>query len=458
MVGRTHAVTLTAILATAGCATSPQRAAWVETRPLEVSAGRQVSASDGYYAGAVAAIDRRDYAAALELLQLARAHAPGDVRVFNAFGVIYDKLGRFDLSARYYAQAAALEPSSPIVAANVAYSAVLERRIAQPLEGVRLARVEGDLKPMARPDLTAEAPPLPHRIVETPRPLSVADTTAPARVDGVRRWPTSTALRRMPASDLSEPHSEPTRATLAPTLAAAPSAPGGTVRLLPAIVDAPLRAPAPPQHVLHAIVSAAGPSLASAIPVRIDAAGRPASGSPRAMMQPNFAAPAGPPASTSPPMRIVLTSTPAQAPPQTTGAPARGAPVTRLRAASSPVVKLAATAAPPRRLPLLTGSTLLVINASGRRAGGDPVATRLAHLGWSLPRSTQTAPVQRQTSIVYPARNATVARALARTLPYKVRLVTCVGRCDRMRLVVGTDALAWRKGARAGSMVKVKIA
>lgn len=430
MAARAHAVTLTAILATAGCATSPQRAAWVETRPLEVSAGRQVSASDGYYSGAVAAIDRRDYAAALELLQLARARAPGDVRVFNAFGVIYDKLGRFDLSARYYAQAAALEPASPIVAANVAYSAVLERRIAQPVEGVQLARVAGDLKPMARLDVAPEAPP-PHRIMEAPRPLSVAAITMPARVDGVRLRPTPAAVRRMPAPDLPEPSAVAVRVALAPT---------------------------PPQHLLHAIVSPAAPSLMSAGAVRIDVAGRPASGSPRTMMQPNFAAPGNPPSPASSPVRIAVTSTPAQALPQTMARPtAPAAPVAKVGAVSPPVMKLAATAA-PRRLPLLTGNTLLVINASGRRAGGDPVATRLAHLGWSLPRSTQTGPLQRQTSIVYPARNVAVARALARTLPYKVRLVSCAGRCDRMRLVVGADALAWRKGVRAGSMVKVKIA
>ena len=28
-----------------------------------------------------------------------------DIRVLNAFGVVYDKLGRFDLSARYYDEA-----------------------------------------------------------------------------------------------------------------------------------------------------------------------------------------------------------------------------------------------------------------------------------------------------------------------------------------------------------------
>jgi len=48
------------------------------------------------------------------------------VRVVNALGVVYDKLGRFDLSARYYAQAEAMDPASPIVRQNEAYSAMLK--------------------------------------------------------------------------------------------------------------------------------------------------------------------------------------------------------------------------------------------------------------------------------------------------------------------------------------------
>ena len=79
-----------------------------------------------YYQGAVKAILRRDYATALDYLQAARAADPQDVPTLNAFGVVYDKLGRFDLSRRYYAQAAARDPSSRVVAANMAYSRMLQ--------------------------------------------------------------------------------------------------------------------------------------------------------------------------------------------------------------------------------------------------------------------------------------------------------------------------------------------
>jgi tetratricopeptide (TPR) repeat protein len=78
--------------------------------------------ADGYYLAAKSAIDRRDYGTALELLQAARTRRADDANVLNAMGVVYDKLGRFDLSARYYAQAAALDPGSAIIAHNQAYS------------------------------------------------------------------------------------------------------------------------------------------------------------------------------------------------------------------------------------------------------------------------------------------------------------------------------------------------
>jgi hypothetical protein len=74
------------------------------------------------YDAAVAAIDSRDYGLALKHLQTARTANPNDVRVLNAFGVVYDKLGRFDLSARYYDQALRADPGSQVVLANVAYS------------------------------------------------------------------------------------------------------------------------------------------------------------------------------------------------------------------------------------------------------------------------------------------------------------------------------------------------
>ena len=114
----------------AGCALWPRAVAWVDFRAVQTSEVQRFSRQDGYYNSAVAAIERRDYAAALDLLQAARATKPDDVRVLNAFAVVYDKLGRFDLSARYYEQAQRLDPASPVLARNIAYSATLQTRAA----------------------------------------------------------------------------------------------------------------------------------------------------------------------------------------------------------------------------------------------------------------------------------------------------------------------------------------
>jgi Flp pilus assembly protein TadD len=111
----------------AGCAVWPfHRHATVGVRPVAATLSTPGAlADDGLYLDARSAIIRRDYAAALEALQAANTRTPDDVRVLNAFGVVYDKLGRFDLSERYYAWAARLDPRSTIIANNLRYSGFL---------------------------------------------------------------------------------------------------------------------------------------------------------------------------------------------------------------------------------------------------------------------------------------------------------------------------------------------
>lgn len=98
----------------------------VKVRPVETKSGLTPLQGDPLYESAVTAINARDYGRALDYLQQAKAEKPGNVKVLNALGVVYDKLGRFDLSARYYSQAQAADPNSRIVAANLEYSKVLQ--------------------------------------------------------------------------------------------------------------------------------------------------------------------------------------------------------------------------------------------------------------------------------------------------------------------------------------------
>lgn len=172
----------------AGCALLPDRPGWVKITPIE-RGGRADTRDDHGYALAVAAINRRDYAAALDHLQIARAADPQDVRVLNAFGVVYDKLDRFDLSARYYAEAKALDPASAVVASNIAYSQVLQERAARvealEITPAEILAFEEEPRPMAAvatlaPGPTPVSAPAVLKIAATPpAPIRLAADAAP---------------------------------------------------------------------------------------------------------------------------------------------------------------------------------------------------------------------------------------------------------------------------------------
>jgi hypothetical protein len=181
MMNRTSlALVAAACLVGPGCASMPSwasfhRPRFVNIRPITPppSAEPQKAARSAYYQSAVRAIDQRDYALALDLLQAARARDPQDAAVMNAFGVVYDKLGRFDLSARYYTQAAALDPNSPIVRQNLAYSAQLQGKWA----GDSATALAVAMPPPAAPTLAAASP-----VQAAPAaPILLGAAPAPAR-------------------------------------------------------------------------------------------------------------------------------------------------------------------------------------------------------------------------------------------------------------------------------------
>jgi tetratricopeptide (TPR) repeat protein len=103
----------------------------VKVTAVAVSAPpRAADASEtALYERAVTAIDQRNYGLALDMLQLARAAKENDPRVLTAMGVVYDKLGRFDLSKRYYDLAETADPGSKVIAIDRAYSLVLQQRV-----------------------------------------------------------------------------------------------------------------------------------------------------------------------------------------------------------------------------------------------------------------------------------------------------------------------------------------
>lgn len=111
-------------------------------RPVEtkLSAVAPTALPDRLYAEAVAALERRDYGQALEILQVANTAGHNDARILNALGVVYDKLGRFDVSGHYYDLAEKADPGSRVVAINRRYSQMLRLGLAAPSGAVTALR------------------------------------------------------------------------------------------------------------------------------------------------------------------------------------------------------------------------------------------------------------------------------------------------------------------------------
>ena len=178
------------------CALLPKHHAFAKITPISTPIAQSDREDDGLYADAVRAINARDYATALDHLQSARQRDANDIRVLNAFGVVYDKLGRFDVSAHYYALAAAIDPSSAIVTQNLAYSTLLQHAAqrdsgpalaeAQPKPGA-VGRIVEIAPGIARFDGPIGAPPqitLPRGI--TGHPLALVDAAGGHSIEPVR--------------------------------------------------------------------------------------------------------------------------------------------------------------------------------------------------------------------------------------------------------------------------------
>jgi hypothetical protein len=371
-------------------------------------------ADDSAYADAVRAIDARDYADALDYLESARQRDEHDVRVLNAFGVVYDKLGRFDLSTRYYAQAAALDPASEIVSHNLAYSALLQRQ----------AHRE------AAPALAAASPP------ELPRPV---EQIAPgiARLDappGPAR-PVMLSAQRLATAAAPSAHAWPAHASpiaqIAPGIARLNDTPLAEarpeVRFAPRLATA-AATPAQARSAHDWAIAQLAPGI-----TRLDDAPLVAAAAPEVLFAPRLETAA---------------ATPAHA------WPAHGLPITQI---APGIARLEAPVATPPVITLprgLTGRPLELVDASGGR-GVEPVRLQLARLGWTTPRTAARATARTTSQIVYAPGARVVALALAHTLPAQITPVACANGCQGVRLVLGSDSLSWKHRARASGARRV---
>ncbi len=145
------------------------------------------------YAAAARAIEARDYPTALEALQNARVARANDPRVLNALGVVYDKLGRFDLSAHYYDLAEKADPGSKVVAANRRYSMMLQ-------QGVLPPTADGDIRLASAGD-----PPPPLAVRPPPTPALSEEALYRRAVTAIQARSFAAALADLTAARASRP-------------------------------------------------------------------------------------------------------------------------------------------------------------------------------------------------------------------------------------------------------------
>ncbi|MEY4254946.1 MAG: hypothetical protein RLZZ141_173 [Pseudomonadota bacterium] len=199
----------------AGCAGAFTPKSWVQIQPIVTKSEADPAQQHDDYNAVLRAIDLGDYATALSLLQVARAKRPDDVRIINAFGVVYDKLGRFDLSARYYAQALEMDGQSAIVANNLRYSAILQ----QNSQAIYAAMVESRPTPrQPEPPLGAvQVPPPQLAKIDMPagqgKGMTIIDRSGPTgRPEAIRQ--TLATLGWSVPKRLAEPETTAARTTI----------------------------------------------------------------------------------------------------------------------------------------------------------------------------------------------------------------------------------------------------
>lgn len=433
----------------------------LKVTPVSKMTGLTTEPRDALYESAVTAINERDYGRALDYLQEAKARNPGNIKVLNALGVVYDKLGRFDLSARYYAQARAIDPNSTVVAANVTYSNSLQGLTDSRGPVARLDLPENfNPVPAGKPTVLASEP---AAIDAIQRPVAAAapPVAAPAIL---ARTETADSVKPLPKPVVAGPVSvrEPKQlAWVAPQLAAAqaevpPNAnmTASSVAAAKPSAEKPAIAVPAPSKLAEApkIDSVSKPRIVAAIAPTVSAPSTVLAETPKiaSVSKPRVVAAIAP--TVAAPSRV-LAETPKTASvskPRVAAASSLAKPAERPRLAQVPAVPAAVAQPLPRRVAALPvkaklfiiGQPVRIMNASGNLDRVGTVSRRLSALGWTV-RLAETGRTQAVTTLVYSTRNIGAAKAMQRTLPFPVRLVAETGPSG-MRLVVGRDYLSWK--------------
>jgi hypothetical protein len=428
MYTRTALIASAAALAVQGCAgvDAERKVGAVEIRPASKVADAGLSGVDLAYGSAARAIEARDYARALELLQVARARAPDDVRILNAFGVIYDKLGRFDLSQRYYTQAQTKDPASSIVAQNLAYSKTLRG------EPITLAMTEvGEpvsVRPQPRVERAAQS--VAQQVALQQRPTLPAVAPAPVRSEFAQAAPGPLPLViASPAPPVAEPLIVRLAAVFRGAVTPLPTATVDAVPAQPAqrVVPPAIRATAAvPPRVLVRVTAAQHIPAA-----KVQKAATPSMV--QRLIHPNFDLTAPAPSSEATLRRSIhkASLTP---------------PAQVARPAASPPVRLVKVQAPRRQL--LLGRPVTVVYASADRRKADQLRFQLARRGWTLAAANRRVTPPQVTTIRYEPSKQKIAYALARSLRIPVKFERCRNQCAGVTIFVGGRGASRTVGMR----------
>jgi hypothetical protein len=449
----------------------------VNIRPINNMSGLTGEPRDPLYESAVTAIDQRDYGRALDYLQEDKARDPRNIKVLNALGVVYDKLGRFDLSARYYAQASSIDPASRIVAANMGYSNALQGLMSPGRGTVVRMDLPSDFNtlPAGKPTVVAVAPEagMASHPIESP-----AASAQPAAV--IASMPLVKAATVSPMPKFVQPplvqEAKPTVAsdsvpfakTMEPSHVAAPPltvaakphvAKPVIVAATPAKAEAMTKSPAEAPEIVALknappVAVAAMPLVAklviAAVPANVATIAKPPAQVAETVAV-NVAAPMAFVATPPVAKPVIVAAAPATLPVAQSARPVlqsrHAAALPAVPAKANPKSAQAVLAALSAKKVFLIGQPVRLINASGKADRVGIVSRRLGALGWTI-RLTGAGPAQLVTTLIYNPRNSGAAKAMQRTLPFPVRLVAERGAVG-MRLVVGRDYLSWKpKNAR----------
>ena len=497
---------LTFVIGAVACTPMLSNPPDIDVRPVATQTNPDAPSDLGYYQNAVDAIGKRDYGLALNFLQAARAKEPNSARVLNAFGVVYDKLGRFDLSARYYEMARAADPQSTIVANNLAYSHVLQQLVNGDITPAQLAAAGSASKAPVVTEAQAASSPDPRTnspaFAFVPQPITMTARLSLTTLPVANMALTAPQETTVHTGDALAELQRPVREAM---IATSNFRPDSLIQAAPPVNVEPVAEKMP----VHSDAAAPSPGLLAVVgpdkqagvpPASVNVYEKPASAelalaaqqSPRLESRepllvasqaasPSEYLPLFLPESGSVPAPAIIEKVAQdgafQPPSLVTERPARSAarqeihlretntpriaasaPARSLPALSPPGhdavphatakqgnVSRSATVNPAARIGILTHHPLVIVNASAKKNADGPVRVMLALRNWSIAPSHQSMPrAISYTTLFYARADYPVARALERTLTFPIRLVPNACHCEGLRLVLGDNVLGRR--------------